>query len=301
MSDEIEIISPAKINLFLRVVGKQPDGYHQLVSLMCPISLHDRIRIQFFTKQMQITCNDPQVPNNKNNLAFKAAEQFFQATSYEDCVNITLEKKIPIGAGLGGGSSNAAAVLLALNKWYQKPLNSKQLKIIALSLGADVPFFLENKIALVRGIGEHLYHVKMDIRNPLIIVYPNFSVSTAWVFKNFKFDLTKEKLKDIKSNLISRYKNFHDVNWMSDIYNDLEKITFQRYPILSDIKIKLKQLGAVQTVMSGSGSSVVGIFSEETIRQRVLRQLEQQKTWQIFACQVEDYSSFTQINNKNVD
>jgi len=296
MSNKIEIISPAKINLFLRVVGKQPDGYHQLVSLMCPVSLHDHIRIQFFTKQMQITCKDPQVPDNKDNLAFKAAKQFFQATSNDDCVHIALDKKIPIGAGLGGGSSNAASVLMALNQWYRNPLTSEQLKTIALSLGADVPFFLENSVALVSGIGEHLHHVDLDIRCPMIIVYPGFSVSTAWVFKNFKLDLTKEKLKDIKQNLISRYKKFRDVNWMSDIHNDLERITFQRYPILSDIKEKLKQLGAVQTVMSGSGSSIIGIFPEEKKGQEAIQVLEQQKLWQIYPCQVKQKYKPCMIN-----
>jgi len=293
-----EFISPAKINLFLRVVGKQPDGYHQLISLMCPVSLHDRICIQFHAKQMQITCTDPQVPENRNNLAFKAAEQFFQATSYDDCVNIAIEKRIPVGAGLGGGSSNAATVLLALNQWYQKPLNLDQLKTIALSLGADVPFFLENSVSLVSGIGERLHHILLDIQCPLIIIYPGFSVSTAWAFKNFKFDLTKDKLDDIKSDLLSRYKKIN-VNWIPDIHNDLEKVTFRRYPILSDIKKELKNLGAQHSVMSGSGSSIVGIFSEETKSLEAMNILKKNESLQIFACQVKNYSSLTQIDNKH--
>jgi len=294
-------ISPAKINLYLRIVGKQPDGYHQLISLMCPVSLHDRIYIQFHAKHMQIKSTDRQVPDNRSNLAFKAAEAFFKATSLDDCVSIDILKRIPVGAGLGGGSSNAATVLSALNQWYQLPLTSEQLKSIALSLGADVPFFLNNTVALVSGIGECLHQVTIDIRNPIIIVYPNFSVSTAWAFKNFNFSLTKEKRDDIKTDLISRYKNSQDVQWISDIQNDLEKIAFQRYPILSDIKKELRSQGAMQAVMSGSGSSIIGIFNEEKKHRNALKNLKQKKTWQIIACHVKNYSNLTQINTSKVD
>jgi 4-diphosphocytidyl-2-C-methyl-D-erythritol kinase len=295
MPKKFEFISPAKVNLFLRIVGKQPDGYHQLISLMCPVSLHDRISIQFQTKQMQITCTHPQIPINSDNLALKAAEAFYKATSYNDCVFMAIEKNIPVGAGLGGGSSNAATVLLALNQWYRWPLRLEQLKKIALTLGADVPFFLEKAVSLVCGIGEHLHRIAVDIRYPLIIVYPGFSVSTAWAFKNFKFDLTIEKLNDIKFKLISRYKNTKDleVDWISDIQNDLEKVTFSKYPILSDIKKDLIKLGAVQSVMSGSGSSIIGIFNDDKKRQSALKQLKQQKSWQIFASHVKSNNSLT--------
>jgi 4-diphosphocytidyl-2-C-methyl-D-erythritol kinase len=282
---EYELISPAKINLFLRIVEKQSDGYHQLVSLMCPVSLHDRISIQFHTKQMRIRCTDPQVPSNDKNLAFMAAKQFFQATSYRDCVNIDIQKRIPVGAGLGGGSSNAATVLLALNQWYRKPLKSEKLRKIALSLGADVPFFIDNSVSLVSGIGECIDPLKLDIQYPLIIIYPGFSVSTAWAFKNFKFSLTKEKLVDIRTNLISRYKK-HDVDWLNDIHNDLELSTCNKYPILFYIKEQLKRIGAVKSVMSGSGSSIIGIFTDKITQQKALKKLSQQKTWQIFACHV---------------
>jgi len=292
MIENFEYKSPAKINLFLRVVGKQPDGYHQLVSLMCPVSLHDRINIQYHSKEMKVTCSDPQVPDNSNNLAYKAAETFFQAISCDDRVSIAIEKNIPVGAGLGGGSSNAATVLLALNKRYRNPLNPEHFKKIALSLGADVPFFLENTVALVYGIGEHVYPIALDILNPIIIIYPGFSVSTAWAFKNFKFDLTKEKFDDNKSCLISRYKNKTDVNWLSDIRNDLETIIFQRYPILADIKFNLKKLGAYQSVMTGSGSSIIGIFTNKKECLKAFKELKQQKSWQIFLCHVNIDSSY---------
>jgi 4-diphosphocytidyl-2-C-methyl-D-erythritol kinase len=291
MIEIFEYSSPAKINLFLRIVGKQPDGYHQLISLMCPVSLHDRILIQYNTKKMQVTCSDPQVPENSNNLAYKAAETFFKAISSDDCVSIDIEKNIPVGAGLGGGSSNAATVLLALNKRYRNPINSEHLKKIALTLGADVPFFLENAVALVSGIGEQVYPVALDINNPIIIIYPGFSVSTAWAFKNFKFDLTNENLVDNTSFLISRYKNENNLNWLSDIHNDLETITFYRYPKLADIKHKLRTLGARQSVMSGSGSSIIGIFTKKRECLTALKELKQQKSWQIFSCHVNTNSN----------
>jgi len=298
MPNEFEFISPAKINLFLRVVGKQPDGYHQLISLMCPVSLHDRIRIQFHAKQMQIKCTDPQVPDNKSNLACRAAELFFQATSYDDFVKINIEKNIPVGAGLGGGSSNAATVLLALNQWYMNPLNDDQLKTIALSLGADVPFFLNHSVSLVSGIGEHIHETALEIQNPLIIVYPGFSVSTAWAFKNFKIDLTKEKRAGIKTNLINRYTK-SQIDWISDIHNDLETITFQRYPILTEIKETLIFKGACQSVMSGSGSSIIGIFSSDSAVENALKDLKKNKSWQVYACHVIKNISLKQVNNTN--
>ncbi|ETR73750.1 MAG: 4-diphosphocytidyl-2-C-methyl-D-erythritol kinase [Candidatus Magnetoglobus multicellularis str. Araruama] len=163
-----------------------------MISLICPVSLYDRITIQFQTSTMQVISNNPSIPDNENNLAYQASIKFFNAIDSRDCINIEIEKNIPVGAGLGGGSSNAATVLMALNQWYQSPLSHEKLQQIALSLGADVPFFLQKSTALATGIGECLYPVDLDIKQSLIILYPGFSISTAWAFKNFKIPLTKK-------------------------------------------------------------------------------------------------------------
>jgi 4-diphosphocytidyl-2-C-methyl-D-erythritol kinase len=156
---QLEILSPAKINLFLLVTGKRADGYHDLVSLMCCISLCDEITLQFGMKSNTVTCSHPHVPQNETNLAYRAALLFLNrldANGGSDGVSITINKYIPVAAGLGGGSSNAASVLLGLNHFYGRPFSINQLISMGVLLGADVPFFLFQKPAIATGIGEKL-------------------------------------------------------------------------------------------------------------------------------------------------
>ena len=173
----MEIQSPAKINLFLEICNKRPDGYHNLNTLMCCISLHDIVRLTFGQKKISVHCTHPDVPENETNLAWRAARLFFDTARIDEGVRIDIEKNIPIGAGLGGGSSNAAAVLVALNR-ITKALAERELLTIAPKIGADVPFFIRSQTAIMEGVGEKITGLRDFPTFHYVILCPNIHTST---------------------------------------------------------------------------------------------------------------------------
>ena len=199
----LKILSPAKINLFLHATGRRPDGYHNIISLMCCIGLYDIISIGFKAKKITVTCNDPDVPDDERNLAFLAAERFFKNLGKNHGLSILIEKHIPVGSGLGGGSSNAAAVLLSLNRYYQCPFSQDELMSMGLSIGADIPFYVFNQPAIATGIGEKLKAFDRLGRFWVVLIYPGFSVSTEEIYKNLDLGLTFCK-KKVKNFLLNR-------------------------------------------------------------------------------------------------
>lgn len=251
----IEINSPAKINLFLHVIGKRPDGYHNLFMLMGCISLFDTVFLDFSVKRLNVSCEHPQVPDGETNLAFKAAEEFFRCMGKEDGVRITIKKKIPVGAGLGGGSSNAASVLSGLNNYYGQPLSTDKLMSIGLSIGADVPFFLFGRPAIATGIGEKLNYYKYFQPCRVLLINPGYVVSTAEIYKKLNFRLTKCE-KTLKEH------NFDDMRFDVErhLHNDLEAVTASIHPDIYLIKKQLVKYGADGALMSGSGPTVFGLF-----------------------------------------
>lgn len=254
----MKILSPAKINLFLQVTGKRADGYHDLFSLMCCVSLCDTIQLQFGGKTIEIDSTHPQIPLDGTNLAHQAAALFFKKLDTDSGVKITIEKSIPVAAGLGGGSSNAASVLQGLNRHYNFPFSRNQLMSMGLRLGADVPFFLFEKPALASGIGEQLEEYPDLTPYHVILIYPGFGVSTAEVFQNLNLGLTKCKKKIKKST-------FRKIGYDASrhLCNDLEAVTASRYPVISSLKNQLLEHGALGALMSGSGPTVFGLFSEQ--------------------------------------
>lgn len=252
----MNINSPAKINLFLHVIGKRPDGYHDLRSLMCGIGLYDTVRLDFRGAGVTVSCSHPDVPEDDGNIACRAARSFRHALNRSDGVEIRIEKKIPVAAGLGGGSSNAASVLLGMNAHYGHPFSRKELADLALPLGADVPFFIYQKPALATGVGERLEFVAEIRPYPVVLVHPDIRVSTADVYKNLNLGLTncEQKHKSLPLN-----KGFDP---LSHLYNDLETVTISWYPEIRDIKKDLLNYGALGSLMSGSGPTVFGIFSD---------------------------------------
>ena len=188
--NSLVIPSPAKINLFLKVVGKRPDGYHEIITLLCRIGLFDTVALAFNRSTISVECAHPRVPEDKSNLAHRAASLFLDALSIHDGVAIFIDKVIPVAAGLGGGSSNAAAVLMGLNQHYGLPLADQELGGIALKVGADVPFFLVRHSAIARGIGDYLEVYKDVPPLSVVLVRPTFEVSTSWVYKNLSLGLT---------------------------------------------------------------------------------------------------------------
>jgi 4-diphosphocytidyl-2-C-methyl-D-erythritol kinase len=250
--------APAKLNITLKIVGRRPDGYHELNSLMVPISLVDRLAFSPAARGIHLSCQGIPVPENEENLVFRAAKAFFTRVSRSPSLSISLTKNIPVAAGLGGGSSDAAATLKALNGMNSYPLGAEELAEMALGLGADVPFFLHNVPSIARGIGERLKPVTHWPGFWYVIVTPSFRVSTAWVYGNLKLGLTGSENSYIVSPLREDWPAITDL-----LENDLETVTAVRYPVIESIKRLLVEAGAEGALMSGSGPSVFGLFRSE--------------------------------------
>ena len=253
----MKILSPAKINLFLQILGKRPDGYHDLITLMCCIGLYDTVSLTFGGKDITVSCDHPDVPEDETNLAFGAARLFFKKVKKNEGVTISIKKKIPVAAGLGGGSSNAAAVFLGLNRYYGYPISTDELMSMGISLGADVPFFIFQKPAIASGIGEKL-EAYQNLKNlKILLVFPGFSISTADVYKKLNLGLTKCE-KKLKSFLLNKQRfdpRYH-------LCNDLEAVTASEYPVIKTVKEALLNQGALGALMTGSGSTIFGLFSD---------------------------------------
>lgn len=277
----MKIYSPAKINLFLHVVGKRPDKYHNIVTLFCCIGIYDIVSLAFKAKKTCVSCSDPNVPQDSNNLAYQAAHLYFQNVNINESVEISIIKNIPVAAGLGGGSSNAAAVLSGLNRHFGYPLSNEALKTLGLKIGADVPFFLFRKPAIATGIGETLIPCKRLPPFHVVLIYPGFGVSTEEVYKNLNLGLTKCK-KKIKEFLFDR-ENFNAARHMC---NDLESVTASKHPFIMEAKAALLRHGAAGAGMSGSGPSVFGLFIDSYTAERTKHALSQKSNWQVFLADI---------------
>jgi len=273
----MKILSPAKINLLLHVTGKRPDGFHELFTLMCCIGLYDTVSLFFDRKETTVTCLYPKVPQNEQNLAYRAARCFFKALGREASVRIVIDKQIPVAAGLGGGSSNAAAVLSGLNRYYHFPFTRNELMVMGFSLGADVPFFLFGKPAIATGIGEKLELYEGLAPFKVLLINPGFCVSTAEIYKNLNLGLTNYKNKNTHKSF--KKKGF---NVKKHLCNDLEAVTLEMYPGIQTLKKALLKVGANGTLMSGSGPTVFGLFSDRDRAQKAYASLSKKDQWQLY-------------------
>ncbi len=266
----IKELSPAKINLFLQVTGRRPNGYHELNTLMCGVTLFDTIIFDFRASEFSIQCTHPEVPEDDTNLVWKAAELFFKTSGKKTGVKIRIEKKIPVGAGLGGGSSNAASVLKSLNSFFGFPLSDEKLREIGLEIGADVPFFIRGRPAVAKGIGEKLFEYDLLQKFHVLLVNPGINVSTAEVYKNLNLGLTKcEKI-------ITRFPfSGVSVDICNYLCNDLETVTTKMIPDIERIKASLIKLGSQGALMSGSGPTVFGLFADSNQAKFAYRELKQ--------------------------
>ena len=279
----MKILSPAKINLFLHIRGKRADGYHELFSLMCRITLFDELSLQISAgKTIEIDCAHPDVPADDTNLAYRAASLFLSKLNSAHGVNIHLKKRIPVAAGLGGGSSNAASVLMALNAYYERPFNREQLMEIGLGLGADVPFFIFQKPAIATGIGEKLEAFEGALPYHILLLYQGFYVSTAETYQNLNFGLTNGQKKPTSNSLKrNRFKPARHLK------NDLERVTVAKYPEIGLAKRKLLNLGAMGALMSGSGPTVFGLFDNAETAKSAKKTLAADKGLKLFlACPI---------------
>jgi len=275
----MEIQSFAKVNLYLEITGKRPDGYHELITVMCLIDLHDTLRIEFQTPATRLTCNHPDVPADASNLVLKAAHAFFETIGRSDALSVSIDKKIPVGAGLGGGSSNAAAMLTSLNAYYQKPLGDEALMRLAGRIGADVPFFIYGRPAVATGIGERLSPFDHLAEMPILLIYPGNPVSTAEVYQRLNFGLTKSK----KINTQITFRHIRKKGIPALLHNDLEPPAFVMNPEIAHAKTVLVAQGAAGALMSGSGSSVFGIYANPADAHSACAEIKaQHPQWEVF-------------------
>jgi 4-diphosphocytidyl-2-C-methyl-D-erythritol kinase len=254
----IRVQSPAKVNLFLKVLGKRQDGYHEVYTLIQPVSLFDEIVLDVREGEgIRVECDREDVAAGSLNLAFRAAALFLIEVKLRRAVKIEIRKRIPVSGGLGGGSSNAASVLMGLDRILGLGLGERRLMDMAERLGSDVPFFILRGPALARGRGQLLERVELPAYD-YCLINPGFRVSTAWAYENL--DLTKK----CEDNILTYSKESLKVpkNIKELLFNDLESVTSRSHPEISRLKGILTGAGALGALMSGSGPTVFGIFPD---------------------------------------
>jgi len=263
LAAEITMAAPAKINLFLRVLARRPDGYHEIETLMQKVELADCVHIRLAKAGISLVCHGVDLACDAGNLVYRAAREFLQAAGSHQGVDLTLEKRIPVAAGLGGGSSDAAAVLKGLNVLLGAGFSEDRLREIGKTLGADVPFFVsERSAARASGIGDILQPAASMGACWIVLANPGFAVSTKWVYENFALTT---KGNPYKLGRLPRHgggrspgRGVHG----GQFCNDLESVTLPRHPEVGAMKEELLADGATMALMTGSGPTVFGIFHD---------------------------------------
>lgn len=256
------LMAPAKINLALDVTGRRADGYHLLWTIMQSIGIGDLVTVETNPglSGIRLSCGSAPIPADSRNTAWRAAKAFIDETGIQTEVRITIEKRIPAAAGLAGGSTDAAAVLTALDSLYPGLISRPRLFELATQIGADVPFCLQGGTVLCEGIGEILSPLPVWENLPVLLCKPAFGISTPWVFKQYHLDKPVNR-PDQAAVLDAVHK--HDLHALAAATgNVLEAVSLNAYPVLGEIKQRLHQAGSDVTLMSGSGPTVFGLFSD---------------------------------------
>ena len=275
----MEVRAPAKINLSLKILGRRNDGFHELDTLIAPISLYDEIRIdkRRLGKGIEFRCDDSSIPQGDENLAVRAAKAFFDTTKIEPALSIELKKKIPHGAGLGGGSSDAASVLLALNEMFKTKLSREALAEIAEPLGSDVPFFLFQSAAVCKGHGEMVMPVKLQRQFSILLLKPAFAVSTPWAYSRWQHSREIPGIRYQAKEFVGQ-----------TFANDLERPVFEKFVFLAQLKMWLlsqSEVGAA--LMSGSGSTVFAVVRENADADSVATRAKARLDPELWTCSCE--------------
>lgn len=280
---QFSVQSPAKINLHLKVFEKNADGYHRVETTMVKIGLFDEIHFEITDgNTLDVVVTSPfEFLSGKDNLAFKAADLLLKSTALQKLVKIRITKNIPLGAGLGGGSSNAGVVLYSLNKHLGEPLSEKQLMELGRKLGADVPFFIQNHdFGFMKGRGDELVESCNFPALPMLVVYPNINASTAKVYQNLGRSLTWKGPNGISGSCNRHVSTWKDIDFLLEAGNDLQDVTIEMHPVIDQIRVQLKEHGAYFSQMSGSGASVFGLFNDEAAAKNAAQHFE--KDFQCF-------------------
>jgi 4-diphosphocytidyl-2-C-methyl-D-erythritol kinase len=250
----MQVFPPAKINLSLKVLRRRDDGFHEIEMLIVPISLCDEMKIEKNEGGIEFRCDDPSVPMSDDNLVIQAAKSFFVATELEPAVSIELKKKIPYGAGLGGGSSDAASTLLALNHLFEANLTHDELAELGATAGSDVPFFVFESPAICRGRGEVVTPIQLPERLSILLLKPAFVVPTQWAYSRWQ---DSREIPDVPYAA----QQFADQTFI----NDLERPVFEKFVFLARLKIwLLKQPEVGAALISGSGSTMFAVMRSDT-------------------------------------
>jgi len=270
--------SGCKINLLLNILHRRPDGFHELETVLQPVPLFDELEFTRTDRALELTCDQPGLPCDGSNLVVRAARSFQEATGISVGVHLHLRKRVPMEAGLGGGSGNAATTLLGLNELFDLPLRTDQLSLLAARLGSDVPFFLQSGPALATGRGEVVDPVAGFRRLRglfLVLLHPGFGISTPWAYQtlaNFPADLNgragraRELIGTLEADDDSRA-------WGRHLYNSLEAPAFWKFPVLQLYVAAFKELGSVGALMSGSGSTVFAWFESQSQAEQAIETL----------------------------
>jgi len=281
---EVQVRAPAKINLILKVLGRLPNGYHELWSIMQTVDLFDHVslRIAPSSQGIQLTCQPSRVPQGIDNIVYRAAALVLKKARIDDGVEIQLDKHIPMGAGLGGGSSNAAATIFGLVQLFQLQWSWSEMAVLGAELGSDVPFFFHGPQALIRGWGQEVVPLAISGFRWIVLVNPGFPIETGWAYQQIAQSRTQ--VPQLSEELLAFHQRevlgFQDI--LPYIENDFETALFPETPRLSEIKEKLCFLGAEVALLSGSGSTVFGVFSEKQTAVKAKDKMSDDSKFQVF-------------------
>ncbi|OGU76335.1 MAG: 4-(cytidine 5'-diphospho)-2-C-methyl-D-erythritol kinase [Ignavibacteria bacterium RBG_16_34_14] len=266
--EELKVKAPAKINLGLHVVSKRDDGYHNIETIFYPIKLYDILTFKK-TSSFRFSSDSKELSKSSDNLIIKAKDLLEEETKLKLKVHIHLEKNIPIGGGLGGGSSDATITLISLNKFFSLKTSKERLKELAFHLGSDAPFFLNPKTSYASSRGEKLERKKLIINYPLLIINPGIHISTKWAYSIITPKTPTFNLKDLEQKNLNAPHNLSDI-----LRNDFEEIVFKKYPAIKKLKEELNNSSALFVLMSGSGSTMFAVFENKTLAEKVMNKFK---------------------------
>ena len=286
MKDPLTLKAPAKINLYLKVVGKREDGYHDILSWMQMVGLYDVLAFRKADSGIDLRVENRSVAADRFNLVVRAAESLAKEAKTSEGASIVLTKNIPVSAGLGGGSSDAAAALVGLNRLWSLGWSRQKLADLGAGLGSDVPFFLQGPAAWVSGRGDRVERAPAAPAGWVVLANPGWPVSTAWVYRQIskKIRLTKNDPEITISRFSGGKPSWKDI--IRDPCNDLEKVTLSAYPVLKQMKGKLGRLGGEGAMMSGSGPTLFARFQTEGQAKRAARVIREEGLFQVWVARI---------------
>lgn len=288
--NQITLRANAKINLFLNVLNKRPDGYHNIETIYQSISLHDTITLRkIWHGGIRLQCNLPDLPTDERNIVYKAAKLMKMESKTDYGADIQIIKRIPIGAGLAGGSADAAATLVGLNELWDIGFNQDKLQELGIKLGADVPFCIVGGTCLGEGKGEKITKLNPLPPFPVVIANPGFQVSTAWAYENIDNLGLTESTKNANI-LIDKINQKELSNISDDLFNIFELVVFRKYPILSELKDRLNKNGSLGSLMTGSGPTVFALVKDISTAINLCKE----------ASKLVDYSIITRISDSSI-